>query len=271
MTENYQLAIKLLYDIVCKPVFTKEEIEKERKVILEEYAETKDDLEDTVYENGMKSFLCKENIYHNSVIGKKTHLETMNIKDIIKYYNYRFKECIILVNCDKKFKNNIKYLLYQTFGQAKNINFNENKFIHNAKCIHKNRDKRINIIINKTTQYNSQIIFKSFKYSNIVENTILDFIKYFMTSAGLFSILYYKLREEKGLVYSITLTNEKFRYLGLVKITFGTSNKDTYNIINVIMQILTDLKMNGLDEQRLKFFKESYINNLFVSTLQLPF
>lgn len=262
MTDNYELAIELLYNIVCKPIFTKEEVEKERKVILEEYAETKDDLEDTVYENGMKSFLCKDNIYYNSVIGIKTHLETINIKDIIKYYSYRFKECIILVNCDKKFKNQIKNLLYQTFGQEKKLHFNEIFSLHKTACIEIKINKRINIIANKTTQYNSQMIFKGFKFSNIVENTILDFIKYCMTSAGLFSILYYKLREEKGLVYSITLTNEKFRYLGLVKITFGTSNKDTYNIISVIMQILSDFKINGLDQQRLNFFKESYINNI---------
>jgi predicted Zn-dependent peptidase len=262
LCENYELATNLIYDIVQKPVFKANELVQERKVALEEMASSKDDLEDTIYESGNTTFLCPKNVYSSPVIGKKTHLETMNIKELERYYKERYSKYIVLVNCDKKYKNKVKELLYKKFRQTKHVSLEDKDLAHLSKCVYPIAHQRVRIAVSDTHQYNTQLIFRGFKYSNISNNVQLKFVKYFLTGAGLYSLLYYELREKRGLVYNVTMSCERYRYLGLVKISFGTSNKDTIGIIKVVIKMINEIIQHGLTKEQLQFFKESYVNNI---------
>lgn len=262
LAENFELATNLVYDIVRKPVFKANELVQERKVTLEEMASSKDDLEDSIYEHGNKTLLCPKNVYYSPVIGTKSHLENLNVSEVLHYYKQRFQDYIVLVNCDSRYKKKVKKFVYDKFGQMQNVSFNEREIAKVSKCFVKDPLKRIRIVVSDTYQFNTQLIFKGFKFGKQYENILLKFIKYCLTGAGLYSLLYYELREKRGLVYNVTLSNEAFRYIGLVKISFGTSNKDTIGIVNVVKEVLDDLKKNGLSKEQLIFFKESYVNNI---------
>jgi predicted Zn-dependent peptidase len=225
-------------------------------------ASSKDDLEDSIYENGNKCFLCPKNVYTSPVIGNKSHLKAMKVGDLMKYFKQRFQNYLVLVNCDRKHKKDVQNFIYTKFGQAQRVSFNEIEIAQASKCIIADTWKRIRIVVSETYQFNTQLVFKGFKYLKHVENIRLKFIKYCLTGAGLYSLLYYELREKRGLVYNVTLSNEAFRYIGLVKISFGTSNKDTVEIVKVVQEVIDELKSNGLSKERLKFFKESYVNNM---------
>jgi predicted Zn-dependent peptidase len=262
LAENYELATNLIYDIVRKPVFEAKDLIQERKVTLEEMASSKDDLEDSIYENGNMCFLCPNNVYRSPVIGSKGHLESMKLDHLMNYFNQRFQDYLVVVNCDEKYKKDIKNLVYTKFGQAQRVSFNQLDIAKVSTCIIADTWKRIRIVVSDTYQFNTQLVFKGFKYSKQLENICLKFVKYCLTGAGLYSLLYYELREKRGLVYNVTLSNEAFRYIGLVKISFGTSNKDTVAIVKVVQEVIDDLKNNGLKRDKLKFFKESYVNNM---------
>jgi len=262
LAENFELATNLIYDIVRKPVFKANELVQERKVTLEEMASSKDDLEDSIYEHGNKTLLCPKNVYYSPVIGTKSHLENLNVGAVLRYYKHRFQDYVVLVNCDTRYKRQVKNLCYEKFGQAQKVNFNERDVEKASKCLVKDPWKRIRIVVSDTYQFNTQLVFKGFKFGKQSENIQMKFIKYCLTGAGLYSLLYYELREKRGLVYNVTLSNEAFRYVGLVKISFGTSNKDTVGIVNVVKDVLGDLKKNGLSKEKLTFFKESYVNNI---------
>lgn len=262
LVDNFELATNLIFDIVKKPVFKADELVQERKVTLEEMASSKDDLEDSIYEHGNKTLLCPKNVYYSPVIGTKSHLENLNVSEVLRYYKQRFQDYMVLVNCDSRYKKEVKKLIYEKFGQAQKISFNEREIANVSKCFVKEPLKRIRIVVSDTYQFNTQLVFKGFKFEKRYENILLKFIKYFLTGAGLYSLLYYELREKRGLVYNVTLSNEAFRYIGLVKISFGTSNKDIIGIVNVVKNVLDDLKKNGLSKEQLIFFKESYINNI---------
>ena len=260
LTENYRIAIDLLYDVVVKPIFLEEDINTERKIVLEELAQSKDDLSDSLYEESTYTVLSKKNIYGPSVIGKKSHLKNIEIKDILKFYKAHYKNLMLVVNCDERYRNEIKNYVSLKFGKNDRICFYNPKMQRESNRFNTSQDDRFTIVLNDTYQYNTTILFPSYKFCETNGNTILNFIKYCLTDAGLYSMLSYEIREKRGLVYGIRMSNERMRYVGLLRITFSTSNKDIINILKVIFDILETIKKNGLTKEDLKYFKDSYKN-----------
>lgn len=260
LTENYKTAVDLLYDIVVKPVFLKEEIDTERKIVLEELAQSKDDFSDILYEQSTYTLLKKNNLYASSVIGKKSHLQSIKLDDILKYYKKHYKDIMVVINCDKRFSSDVSEYVSMKFGRNKKVSFYNPKMYIESNRFCTNENDRMHIELNDTYQYNTSILFPSYSFSESKKNTILNFLKYCLTDAGLYSILSYEIREKRGLVYSIRMYNERMRYIGVLRITFATSNKDIVNILGVILNVLNNIKQNGLSKDELKYFKDSYKN-----------
>lgn len=256
MADNFELATDIIYDIVCKPVFRQEDMETERKIVLEELAQTKDNLDDYIYEESTRTLLDKDNIYLPPVIGRKGDLQSITLCDVKSYYQERFKDIMIVVNCDASMKQQVKKYVSAKFASRKQyVNFEEKRLGPLS------QKSSIKVVNNGTFQYNTVVLFPAYKYAEVQENMVLNFLRFCLTGAGLFSILYYEIREKMGLVYTIKLSNERNRYLGVSRLSFATSNKNVSGILRVIFDILNGLKKNGLDTKTLKYFKTSCLNH----------
>jgi predicted Zn-dependent peptidase len=262
LTESYKTAIDLLYDIVVKPVFLEEDVKTERRVVLEELAQSKDDLGDALFQDSTYTLLSKNNLYSSSVIGKSTHLRGVKVDDIIQYYKKHYKDIMVVVNCDKKYKKEIQNYVSLKFGKNDTISFYNPKMHKESNKFNTLESDRFCLAINDTYQYSTSILFPSYEYCDSKKNTILNFVKYCLTDAGLYSLLSYEIREKRGLVYSIRMSNERMRYVGLLRITFSTSNKDIVNILGVVLDVLDNIKRFGLSKDDLKYFKDSYKSNM---------
>lgn len=262
MVENYMTATDLLYEVVMRPTFKRNEMLVERKVVLEELSQTKDDYDDILYKGSNESILGKDNIYLPSVIGKKKDLLEIQYKTLWEYFCERFKKCLIVVNCDNRFIKKVKeYIISKVFKGKTDLDLVD-FYEKDMETLSKHVIRKVIVDVQDTVQFNSCITFISYQYNDYKNNIVLDFVKFCLTGAGLYSILSYAIREKRGLVYSIKASNEKMRYLGLFKIHFGTSNKDLANILQVIVKLLNDIKKNGLGRDMLLFFKTSYLNHV---------
>jgi predicted Zn-dependent peptidase len=262
LTESYKTAIDLLYDIIVKPIFLEEDVNTERRVVLEELAQSKDDFGDTLFEDSTYTLLSKKNIYALPVIGKSTHLRGVKVEDILQYYRKHYKNIMIVVNCDERYKKEIQKYVSLKFGKNDKISFYNPKMHKESNRFQTQESERFRISVNDTYQYSTSILFPSYEFCDSKNNTILNFIKYCLTDAGLYSMLSYEIREKRGLVYSIRMNNERMRYLGLLRISFSTSNKDITNILGVIFDVLDNIKKYGLSKEDLTYFKDSYKSNM---------
>ena len=84
--KHFDTALKIMSDIILNPVFDKEIIEKERKVILEELNLWSDDPKAEQWILFQKA-LYKKHPAKYPVIGFKNTLKKISRKDIVKYYN----------------------------------------------------------------------------------------------------------------------------------------------------------------------------------------
>lgn len=261
LVENYALAIDLLYEVVMRPQFKTSDVLTERKVVLEELSQTKDDYDDVLYKGSINSILDKDNIYTSPVIGHKKDLIKVSNNTLWKYYREMFKDFLIVVNCDVQYTNVVKEYITKTIFRHRRMHYIDFDSKQLEQMSNKFIPKTI-IDVQDTVQYNTCLSFVSYKYNDYKQNIILDLIKFCLTDAGLYSVLSYAIREKRGLVYSIKASNDKMRYLGLFKIYFGTSNKDVCEILRVIVNILDEIKNRGFTKDILLFYKTSYLNHV---------
>ena len=120
---------------------------------------------------------------------------------------------------------------------------------------------KIEIMQKDFSQYNTVITFPSFSIYMVREMVVLNFLRFALTSSGLNSLLFRKIRLERGLVYSISSSSEENRGMGLFQISFGTTNANTVYIMSLILSLLSDMKVAGLNEKDLKYFKKSMMNS----------
>tara|TARA_B110000259_G_scaffold97843_1_gene113053 strand:- start:6002 stop:7264 length:1263 start_codon:yes stop_codon:yes gene_type:complete len=253
--DNWEEITNLMYELVFNTSFKKNEIEIEKKIILEEKLlrepgiQKYNDIE-VLLDN---SILHKDNPYNKKVIGLTKDIKSINNKDLKKYNKQYFNDYLIVISCVKKLKNKVKKLCIKLFPDATNYPM---KKLENTQSF----KYRMTIRNLPVEQNNVVILFKSF--SELDKNKFyIDFIQGFLGNS-MNSLLGKKLRYEKGYTYSVRTSNESYRDYGCFRITVASNkNNNIYNIINIIFDILTELKKNGITEANLKKFKKKFLNN----------
>tara|TARA_B110000261_G_C13071337_1_gene352291 strand:+ start:526 stop:1788 length:1263 start_codon:yes stop_codon:yes gene_type:complete len=253
---NWKDIANLMYELVFNTSFKNNDIETERKIVLEEkllrepHIKKYKDVE-ILLEN---SILHKDNPYTKSVIGITKDLKSITNKDLEKYNKQYFNDYLVVISCSKKLKDKIKRFTLKLFPDAKN---NPVKKLENIQSFH----YRMTIRNMPIDQNNIVLLFKSF--GELDKNKYyLDFIQDFLAN-NMTSLLGKKLRFEKGYTYTIRSSNESYKDYGCFRIEVSSNkNNNILDILNIIFDLLTDLRENSLTEEDLKKFKKKYLNDL---------
>ncbi len=83
--ENLERTLDLLDQILLHPVFPEREIQRERRVVLEELSMAEDDPEEWVQERSMQSFWLDHPISHN-ILGNRRSIRALNRDALMEYY-----------------------------------------------------------------------------------------------------------------------------------------------------------------------------------------
>jgi len=254
-SDNYKKSCDILHSVVCEPTFYPHELDLERKVVLEEISKRNDN-DAALINLSYLTVLDKNNKYAIPIEGYAKTLNNITVKDLVKYFKEHYSDFNILVNCDFKIKDEVEKYVIHKFGPNKEVNFTNIGMIYESLAF----NSKLFVIQRSYTQYTTHILFPSFPRSMIKENVILTFIKYFLSSAGLYSILMLELRSKRGLIYSISSMNEVYRYLGVFRFAISTSDKKSDQIINIVLDILHKLKLNGLNNKLLNYYRKGFLN-----------
>ena len=85
-SQYFDLALDLHSDMLLNPLVPRKELEKERKVVIEEIAKNNDNPRTVLYKNMIKGFY-KTHPYKRDVIGTKEVIETISREQILDFYN----------------------------------------------------------------------------------------------------------------------------------------------------------------------------------------
>ena len=235
---NIKIALNELKELVFNPRFSREEVELEKSIILEELKGGKDLPVKFLYEK-LFEHTFKTHPYRNPVIGYKETIENINYSILLNFYksNYTPKKSSLIIVGDVD-RNLVFEEVKKHFGSLKESEVNGNYYIEPKEDYYKNKFSFIPIFHEFEQNYLS-ICFKLPKFLT-KEFIALDiFANFFGT--GQDSILTKKLKKEKALVDEIVADIYPLKYSNIFFITaIFSKEKDYKEILDVIFKSLNE-------------------------------
>lgn len=240
LKEEAETALDVLYDMIANSLFDKEEIEKEKKVILEEINMYEDDPNSFIQEEFSKN-IFKNNELGYSILGDKKLIKKINKEILIDYFktHYRPENMIITItgNFDDELIDLIQKLFSHEVEAQEEIEFsNTDNLGHDFGIKIFERDN-INQIyfaigmegIGKTSpDYNKLVLL----------NNILG--------GSSSSHLFQEIREKRSLCYDIGSFTTAYRNTGELLISGGANMENFELALEGIFEIISTISTNGI-------------------------
>ena len=258
---QWKNGLEILNDIMFNHTIPQKELDKERKVVIEELKMYKDDPNDFVISELIK-ILFKDYPNRKSVGGEPEDINKLTRDKIIDFIkrNYNLKNMVFLAVGNIEHEDVVSYLKETVVSTNKN---------------EKELYEKINLdSILKTTNY--EIIDYN---KNEIEQTYLSFGMFMpayndkyryaaeliniMLGGNCSSILYDIIREQKGLSYNISTSYDSLEDVGVLYGFAGLNKENDSNlIVKEILNQLLSLEFN-INEKMLESAKCYRIGNLY--------
>lgn len=256
--KNFRQIFDIISDIYQNSTFPKEELEKEKGVIIEEI-NMYEDMPQSHVEDLWSEVLYKDQPAGRSTLGTKENIKRMIRDNFINYRNkyYTASNTVIIVS------GNVSSLdVYKEVNKK----FNSIKVaqVPNKPKTKISQTKREVLVKYKETDQTHFILgvraFDLFDKRNIKVSMLASVL-----GAGMSSRLFQKLREEMGVAYYVRAYNNPSLDHGSFQIAAGVSNDRVGEVIKEIIKECNDLKTNKISEQELDKVKSLLIGNMKMS------
>lgn len=256
---NWKTILSLLLEIIFDPVFPYTEIEKEKRIILDEIYSIQENPSELIADE-LELLFFKDHSLGLSITGNKNTINKINANQIENFYKHIFLPApkIIIYSGSKKhteiayflMKNLTKYLTTSDFKkQSTNPPVKNNFFLLNKK---KRFPHSHTIIAGRAFGINDP--------NRITVSLLMN-----MLGGNAFSArLNWIVREKLGLTYHIEAQNNVFSDTGYWSIYFSSDFKYKEKIHSIIEKEIYKLKTLKLSSLKLDAAKKQYLGQLAV-------
>jgi len=263
--ENLDLICDITHEMIFNSLIREKDIKPERNVIIQEYNDGIDDIDDFINCN-LEQCLFEGHPLSSTIIGTLDTLNKINREDIFKYYKKYYTPDNLVIGISGNINNDYLNILQKYFKDSKHSSDNQFKPIdiknykQGSSSIIPFADKhpsyRINCFTKSLSQDYINIIFKTKGYfdPNIYYYKLLVNI----LGGNMSSRLFIEIREKLGLAYSIKCEMTNYEEIGYFNIYSQNEIKDTVKCIENIFKELVKLNKYGVDETELKNNKKNY-------------
>ena len=243
-SEHLEVGMDLIHDILKNPIFDKEKIESEKKVVLEEIKIYHDDPEKRVCD--LTESALYEKPFGEGIIGSEKTVKSLTREKIVNIFKEKYSPENFIVtivgnaNIDlicKKLENdftksNKKYFPLEIIKKNKNV-IEEREGIDQAKIV-----LGMHAPLDSKSQY------------------ALEVLNIYLAS-GMSSKLSIEIRERRGLAYTVYGRIEREKNYSYYSIFAGTTKQDLEKVKSLIIKGFEDIKK--MTEQEIKESKERLI------------
>lgn len=248
--------VEVLTDILFHSKFEQLEIAKEKTVVYEEINMYEDSPEDTVHDL-LSEIVFDGHPLGRPIIGKQEIIESFSREKLLDYFNKNY-------TCD-----NIVISAAGNINEDDLINQLEKNMID---CQGNKREKLPNIPIYKP---DLRVKKKDIEQAHLcmgLKGISLDDDKYYALSilsnimgGSMSSRLFQKIREEKGLAYSVYSYTTSYVEDGVFAFYAGVNPKQLKETTKLMIEEIDLLKSKGISEEELKTAKEQLKGNYILS------
>jgi predicted Zn-dependent peptidase len=255
--DHLPLAFDVLSDLVLKPLFNSDDIEKEKGVILEELKMEVDNPEYLVHETFFSRF-WKNHALGRSILGSKQTIKSFNQEAVRDYYTEVYVPANIIITAAGRIEHSriVEFATQYFGGLQSGLPAPEQKQPEPAPPLVL-KSKRSLEQVHVCLGVPALPIAHERRYACYVMSTLLG--------GGMSSRLFQNIREKHGLCYSVFSELNLYRDSGCLAIYAGTSTENTKKVVTMTVDEFRRLSEEAVPDEELRRAKDHLKGSLALS------
>ena len=251
LSNRLKEGIEVLTDMFLNSTFTEENLEKEKNVVIEEIRMYEDIPEETVHDQN--TALVIDGVQGNIVLGTEKSLRGITRETLVNYFTEQYRPDNMVISIAGNFQyEDIEDVLNNGLGTIQN---REPQRKYNGSMKIKSMNNKINRDTNQI-----HLCFNTMGCSLTSDNRYEVAIISNTLAGNMSSRLFQKIREDRGLAYSVFSYTSSFEEGGLFTVYAGTTEKDYKEVIKIIENEFEDIRENGITEYELQKSKNQFLS-----------
>jgi len=256
LDQHVPLAMDILSDIVLRPALEPTDIDREKKVVLEEIKMVEDTPDDLVHEMFTQSF-WEGHPLGRPILGSRETVEAFTQQSLRHYFESAYTAGNIIVSAAGNLEHaRIRDLVSAAFGA---MSSGDSRMPDTPprvipQVIVRNKDLEQSHILIGASSYPQN---HDDRYSSYVMNTMLG--------GSMSSRLFQNIREKRGLAYSVFSGLSAYRDAGNLTIYAGCANDAVGEVIDLMVTELREMKRAPAPEAELRRAKDHLKGSLMLS------
>jgi len=252
--DQLEPAFELVADMLCNPQFDEKEMRSEQKVIIEELKMTEDSPEDKLGDIFSRAFFPSHPLGLN-IAGTSKTVRSFDSIAAAKYHQKLFQPANMVVVAagnvkHEKFVELAEKVLSPGFSRPA-----ERRLKAGLKTRAPKPAAPIVIKQNKTLEQAHLLLATPFVDGRAKERYAADLLAQ-IVGGGTSSRLWQKIREERGLAYSVGSSSIMFEDCGMFMVSAGTSPTQTLDVIDITIAEMREIAANGVTAEELDLAKQ---------------
>ena len=256
LDEHLPLAVDILSDIVLNPAFNADDVEREKKVVVEEIKMVEDTPDDLVHEIFTQGF-WENHPLGRPILGTRETVESFNA-DLLRHYfvNAYTPRNLIISAVGNLEHDQLMDLVRQKFGGLSGAGLDGAEKAPEVvpKIVIRNKELEQSHLCLGASSYPQN---HDDRYASYVLNTLLG--------GSMSSRLFQNVREKRGLAYAVFSGLSAYRDAGSFTIYAGCSNEAVGEVIDLVVEELRGVKNSAVPEAELQRAKDHLKGSLMLS------
>ena len=257
LDSHIPIALEILSDMLYNPSLSPDDMALERQVIKEEIRMYEDSPEDLVYD--LSSYAAwGDTPMGRTILGTYESLDSI-MPDIMRnYMNNHYTSANTIISVSGNFDDTFFELLEKYFGTKKMLD--TKPYLPDAPYISKN-----NIVKEKDIEQVQLVA--TFKGIDVMDESVYSLLVFNnVFGSGMSSRLFQNIREQRGLVYSISAGHSAYINTGVFDISAGMSPESLGEVAHLISKEINTIKRNKLTSAEITKAKEQLKGNYILSS-----
>ena len=256
LDEHLPLAIDILSDIVRNPAFSADDLEREKKVVVEEIKMVEDTPDDLVHELFTQGF-WENHALGRPILGTRETVESFNADLLRTYFTNAYTAPNLIISAAGNLEHaHVRELIEQKFGSLTQTGepYTEDAPRVVPKTLIRNKELEQSHLCLGVSSYPQK---HDDRYSSYVLNTLLG--------GSMSSRLFQNVREKRGLAYAVFSGLSAYRDAGSFTIYAGCSNEAVGEVIDLCVEELRLVKSAPVPDAELQRSKDHLKGSLMLS------
>ena len=256
LDEHLPLALDILSDIVLNPSFSVEDIEREKKVVVEEIKMVEDTPDDLVHEIFTQGF-WENHPLGRPILGTKDTVESFDAALLRDYFVNAYAPRNLIVSAVGNLDHaHLRDLVAEKFGA-----------LQSAAVPEPERAPRVvpKVLIRNKELEQSHVCMGVGSYPQNHEDRYSSYVLNTMLGGSMSSRLFQNVREKRGLAYAVFSGLSAYRDAGSFTIYAGCANDAVGQVVDLCVDELKAVKQEAVPPAELKRAKDHLKGSLMLS------